>query len=147
MKLTVHHEPIGQPRPRARVLPGPKPIATMYDDKKHPVTGFKQAIRDAAQAAGIVCSEKPISLSFTAIFPRPQSLVWKTKPMPRRLHTSKPDFDNVLKAILDALNGIAWKDDAQVCGMFQSRKWIADGSEQPHVVIEWYEEDPDGIPF
>ena len=147
MKLTILHEPIGQPRPRARVLPGPKPIATMYDDKKHPVTGFKAAIRAAAEAAGIAPSEKPISLSICAVFPRPQSLVWKKKPMPRRLHTAKPDIDNVLKAVLDALNGIAWKDDAQVCGMFQSRKWIAAGGEEPHVVIEWYEEADDGLPF
>lgn len=28
--------------------------------------------------------------------------------------TKKPDADNIEKAILDAINGIAWKDDAQV---------------------------------
>lgn len=26
----------------------------------------------------------------------------------------KPDADNIAKAILDALNGVAWRDDAQV---------------------------------
>ena len=26
----------------------------------------------------------------------------------------KPDADNILKAVCDALNGFAWKDDAQV---------------------------------
>lgn len=29
-------------------------------------------------------------------------------------HTTKPDADNCLKAICDALNGIIWKDDALV---------------------------------
>lgn len=28
--------------------------------------------------------------------------------------TKKPDVDNILKSVLDALNGVAWKDDAQV---------------------------------
>ncbi len=33
-----------------------------------------------------------------------------------REHPSgRPDIDNYLKAILDALNGIVWIDDAQVC--------------------------------
>ena len=28
--------------------------------------------------------------------------------------THKPDADNIAKSVLDALNGIAWKDDAQI---------------------------------
>ena len=28
--------------------------------------------------------------------------------------TSRPDLDNVIKAIKDALNGLVWRDDAQV---------------------------------
>ncbi|WP_215754228.1 RusA family crossover junction endodeoxyribonuclease [Acetobacter sp. P5B1] len=31
--------------------------------------------------------------------------------------TGRPDVDNVSKAFLDALNGIVWKDDAQVCDL------------------------------
>ena len=30
------------------------------------------------------------------------------------LHTSLPDVDNLAKSILDAMNGVIWKDDAQV---------------------------------
>jgi Holliday junction resolvase RusA-like endonuclease len=29
--------------------------------------------------------------------------------------TTKPDMDNVIKAIFDAINGVVWKDDVQVC--------------------------------
>ena len=29
-------------------------------------------------------------------------------------HTKKPDIDNCVKSIKDALNGIAWRDDSQV---------------------------------
>jgi Holliday junction resolvase RusA-like endonuclease len=41
--------------------------------------------------------------------------------MPRLPHTSKPDRDNLDKAVMDALKGIAWIDD---------------GDEQPHVLLE-----------
>nr|DAH87168.1 MAG TPA: Endodeoxyribonuclease RusA [Caudoviricetes sp.] len=37
----------------------------------------------------------------------------------------KPDVDNILKAVLDALNGVAYKDDKQVievtCGKWYSQ--------------------------
>ena len=33
----------------------------------------------------------------------------------RILPARKPDVDNIEKAVLDALNGIAYKDDARVC--------------------------------
>lgn len=33
----------------------------------------------------------------------------------------KPDIDNVIKGILDALNGVAWEDDCQVRGVMAFR--------------------------
>lgn len=35
--------------------------------------------------------------------------------------THKPDIDNVAKVVLDALNGIAWEDDAQVVSLTVSK--------------------------
>ena len=31
------------------------------------------------------------------------------------LPTKKPDIDNIMKIVLDALNGVAYYDDSQVC--------------------------------
>lgn len=36
---------------------------------------------------------------------------------------SAPDVDNVSKLALDALNGILWRDDAQVCDLHVSRRY------------------------
>ena len=33
----------------------------------------------------------------------------------KMLPTKKPDIDNIIKVVLDALNGIAYHDDSQVC--------------------------------
>ncbi len=49
-------------------------------------------------------------------------------------HTGRPDRDNLDKAVLDAMKGLIFRDDAQVCaGTIE--KWIAAGDEQPHVTI------------
>lgn len=37
--------------------------------------------------------------------------------------TGKPDLDNVAKLIADALNGIVWKDDAQLCSLTIARRY------------------------
>ena len=47
----------------------------------------------------------------------------------------KPDLDNVAKIILDALNGIAWKDDTQVVGLRVNRMWATEISERVMVYI------------
>jgi Holliday junction resolvase RusA-like endonuclease len=40
-------------------------------------------------------------------------------------HTKKCDADNLAKSILDALNGIAYYDDSQVCELLV-RKYYSD---------------------
>jgi Holliday junction resolvase RusA-like endonuclease len=107
----------------------------MYEDKKHPVAAFKATVRYAFQQEYTGAPlQGPLDCSITFVLPRPQSMVWKTRDMPRARHAKKPDRDNLDKAVMDALKGIAWIDDAQVCdGRIQ--KWIAAGDEQPHAVI------------
>ena len=39
--------------------------------------------------------------------------------------TKKPDVDNVVKAIFDALNGIVWGDDVQVVWLAASKRYDA----------------------
>ncbi|MDD6796479.1 MAG: RusA family crossover junction endodeoxyribonuclease, partial [Clostridiaceae bacterium] len=38
----------------------------------------------------------------------------------------KPDIDNCIKVILDALNGIAYEDDKQVVQVIAVKKWTED---------------------
>jgi Holliday junction resolvase RusA-like endonuclease len=61
--------------------------------------------------------EGPIYLNITAVFPVPPSWTKRRKSevaSGAAWHTSKPDGDNIAKAVGDALNGVAWKDDSQV---------------------------------
>lgn len=47
--------------------------------------------------------------------------------------TSKPDVDNVLKAILDACNGIVWVDDKQVIDVIIHKRYALSGSAKVQV--------------
>ncbi|MCP4569473.1 MAG: RusA family crossover junction endodeoxyribonuclease [FCB group bacterium] len=38
----------------------------------------------------------------------------KLKPSAPEYHIIRPDIDNLLKFVCDALNGVAWKDDSQI---------------------------------
>jgi Holliday junction resolvase RusA-like endonuclease len=49
-----------------------------------------------------------------------------------RRPTGKPDGDNILKAVADGLNGVAWHDDAQVVHWTMSKRY---GSIDELVVI------------
>lgn len=46
--------------------------------------------------------------------------------------SGKPDIDNVVKAVLDALNGAAYSDDSNVVGIFAEKYY----SENPRIVVK-----------
>ena len=83
----------------------------------------------------------PVCMDILFVFPRPKSRIWKKKPMPREPHISRPDRTNLIKAVEDALNGVAWRDDSQVFSG-NARKHIAAGDEQPGIHIVITELDP-----
>lgn len=66
----------------------------------------------------------PVRLEVVCTFAVPPS--WSKKKAAEHMHRphlSKPDLDNIGKHILDALNRIAWVDDAQVCELSLRKSW------------------------
>jgi len=66
----------------------------------------------------------PVSVTIRATFEPPKS--WskrKTAEHINRPHCQRPDIDNCAKAVLDALNRIAWADDGQVAEVTVSKVW------------------------
>ena len=61
--------------------------------------------------------EGPIELEVFIDYARPKTVkkgYW---------HTGRGDIDNIVKAISDALNGVAWKDDRQVAVLHGYKTW------------------------
>ena len=51
-------------------------------------------------------------------------------------HTQRPDADNCLKLLTDAMNGIVFKDDSQIVKATASKFWAIDG--EPMVSVRVY---------
>ena len=122
--------PVAQPRHRARVLKG-KPC--LYLPASAKVHGFKRGILKAFGENPKL--DGPVRVSIIAMFPRPKSMVRKRTKMPSYLHVAKPDGDNIAKAVLDALNGVAWSDDSQV-SYLRIRKVVCGGGELPCCYVQ-----------
>lgn len=115
MRLWIPIEPMGAPRPRVTRF-------GTYNDPKY--TSYKYAIALVAKSKKLTLSTSPICLKIDFFFTVPKSWTKKKKEA-AKWHTSKPDLDNLEKGVKDALNGIVYKDDSQVC-LLQSRKQYAE---------------------
>lgn len=115
MKLFIPMRP--KPAPRHRMGNG-----RAYNKKEY--TEYKQAIAYRYKAANGKIHHGPVFMQIEFFFKYQKS--WsKKKKEAAKWHTSKPDVDNLVKAIKDALNGIAYRDDSQVC-QIHARKQYAD---------------------
>ena len=112
ISFVVDGEPVAQPRQRFSVFGG-KPVA--YKDSKHKVHPYRQAIALMAKAAGAKPHTDSVVLDVVAVFQRPKSHWTKSGLKPTAPARPKgKDWDNIGKAVSDALNGIAYVDDDQV---------------------------------
>lgn len=138
LSFTVPVVPVSQPRPRAVNNRGHAKV--IQASSKHKIHGFKADVRQAMeeelerrQIRGLAF-RGGVHVKTVFCFPRASKRVWKTKPMPPELHLKKPDIDNLLKSILDAMSGRVFRDDTHVCASDQL-KYIGAGVDRPHVYV------------
>jgi Holliday junction resolvase RusA-like endonuclease len=129
--------PMAQPRAKARAFATGKlntqgkeiHIAQVYNPKGG-ITQWKYEIKECFKKSGIPYYDGPIGVEIIFYFPRPAAYSRETDFIQRKgafppgclPMTKRPDRDNLDKAVLDSLKGIAWKDDNQVfCG--PPEKW------------------------
>ena len=107
--FTILGDPRPQGRPRFTRIGG---FVKAYDPKKS--RDYKQtlAAQLAAQSPEFIEQGKAVSIYVEFIFARPKSL-------PKRVEdrVKKPDLDNLIKALKDAMTGIVWHDDAQIVSL------------------------------
>ncbi len=127
MKLVIPGEPVAKARPRFNTKTG-----VAYTPKK--TKSFETLVKEIAYEHFDAPLEGPIRVDIVFCFQRPKSKMWKKKPMPREWKATRPDWDNLGKAVCDALNGIAYRDDGQLVDV-RIRKYICSGDEKPHTEI------------
>lgn len=112
-------------------------IVVMQDnkDKQKP---WASMISYCAQEAGCQLSPSAIRIRLQFVMPRPKSHygtgknATALKKFVPSYHTSKPDLDKLIRCVKDALTGVAWKDDSQVCEVVANKKY----GETPGVNVE-----------
>lgn len=95
---------------------------------------YQNTIRWLAKAAHMQPITGPVSVVIEAHYRIPDSATKKRKAAMlagEEYPTKKPDVDNVVKNFLDALNQVAWTDDAQVVSLSVSKVW----SDNPRVEV------------
>ena len=99
-------------------------LSALAPDDRHLIAG-------GARIEIIYCLPRPKALS------RPKHAAAE--------HTKKPDLDKLTRAVLDALTGIAWSDDAQVCELVAYKRYAplgrpahVDIAVGPAALDEWH---------
>jgi len=138
--VRIPGEPVAQGRPRAFYRPGLG--VRVYDPAKSrnwKATAQQHMaealVRDRlASLTHPFIPEAAVELHVLAVFTCPRSHWRKRDPLPRRPKVSKPDAENVAKAVQDAASGVLFTDDAQVYRL-TVEKFVGAQGESPYVEV------------
>lgn len=137
MTASLRFEILGEPIPQARARF--TRAGRMYTPAK--TRKWKEHVsRTAIAAAAEAGIEQPLTgpLRLTVSFSLPIPRSWPKKVrnkalLNQLLPASKPDVDNLAKAVMDAINDctnaegwpLIWKDDCQVCSLIAAKRYGA----------------------
>lgn len=115
--------PVGKGRPRISTRGG---VIRSFTPSK--TVAFESRVAFAAEKAmaGLDLIAGPVSMTLNVALPIAQS--WSLKKKKSALSgdlkpCSRPDLDNVAKAISDACNGIVYRDDAQIAVLKATKEY------------------------
>lgn len=125
VRFIVPGKPQGKGRPRAARRGS---FVTMYTDKKTVSYESTVALFAGQAMAGRPLVDGPVAVDMYIVLPIPPSWSKKKQALAvsgRLLPTVKPDADNVVKAVFDAINTVVWRDDTQVVDLNVRRRYGA----------------------
>jgi len=142
VRFTIPGIPVGKARPRVTRA------GHAYTPNKTRLWESQVAVFAAPHFSAPLTG--PIVFGVVCVFPRTkaQAHILKGTDWPkygdrRMWKSTRPDLDNCVKAVADALDGIAWKDDGQIVRMSATKfaaRMIRDSAgswreESPHVEV------------
>ena len=102
-----------------------------YDPKNSREYKDNVAAQIVAQKPKLIERDKGIKVKLFFYLPRPKGHYNAKGDIRSRYehikHTSKPDLDNLIKAIKDSLKGIVWHDDSQVTELEAIKRYSQQG--------------------
>lgn len=131
VQVIAYCDPIPKGRPRFSIYRG---HVHTYTPKK--TADYERLIADAYKEQAQYKFERDqalnVKISFGMPIPKSTTRTIRAQMIDGLMkHTKKPDVDNLIKSVLDALNGIAWEDDAQIVKVSATKEY----SIEPYVCI------------
>jgi len=131
---TIHLTLLGEPVAKARARQGMSRKGRHYTYTPDPTAHAENAWRDLFHTNGSKPFPPKTPLAVTVVFhlPRPKSLPKKvTRPV------SRPDFDNLVKLVTDALQGFAYDNDSRIVDSYISKRFaLYPDQPRTEIVIE-----------
>ncbi|MDY6396084.1 MAG: RusA family crossover junction endodeoxyribonuclease [Bacteroidales bacterium] len=134
--MELHYTVVGIPKPQARpkvfhrTLKSGKPFVSTYSPK---TDWFHLVYTESLKQKEMLKNRLVGALELNIIFcmPIPKSIS-KKKRLDLHYVTKKPDLDNLVKAVMDAINNVGlWEDDSQIARIYASKIY----SEEPRCMI------------
>lgn len=141
LEFIVYAVPVAQPRQRHRIIQAKgKLFTTNYTPAKDPVNSFKFIVKETSRQAlaGAPPYSGPLGMDLDIFLPRPKRLDTKNAPPGPQWHYGKKDVDNLFKSVADALMGVAYNDDGQICHA-TIKKYYHERSGRPRVSVRIWE--------
>ena len=144
--ITLPGAPRGKGRHRSRIITprGRKPFVSQYPDPE--TAAYEADLAAVARQAmiGLPTLDEALSLTVEAFVPVPASWSYRKANdalAGRIVPTGKPDADNYYK-VVDALNGIVWRDDSLVVSGQVEKSYSATPCLRVSV-WRWFEPEPE----
>jgi len=140
LHFTIPGDARGKGRPRMTTKGG---FARSYTDAK--TASYEGMIALAAHTAlnGAEALDGPLCVSVMVRMSPPASASKRARAamLAGQIHpTKKPDLDNIIKAVLDGCNGVAFRDDALVCWINAGKRYAetagVDVTIEPDAVVQ-----------
>lgn len=121
MKIIINKEPIACPRPRVSKF-------GVYYPKKY--QDYKDYLKYYLTSLNLnKFEDKSLFLNIVFNIQIPNSFSKKKKLELNGTYViKKPDIDNYLKSVMDAMNSIVYKDDSQIASISIIKKYVIDNA-------------------
>ena len=137
LEFTIPGEPQG--KGRARVVQRGDFTHSYTPEKTANYENFIKLLAiDAMKEQGVEKMTGPVDVTIFPYFKIPKSASKKKRQLMETgeiLPCKKPDVSNIAKAVEDALNGLVYEDDAQICSLVVSKYYTSPGQE-PCVTVQ-----------
>lgn len=136
IKFFVPGQPVGKGRPRFRRIGKGVQSYTPEKTKKYEADVSAAAWKTMYENGRLAPTDKPCAVFVDAAYKVGTSFTKKRKAMcyAQKERPGKPDIDNVVKLIMDAMNNVVYKDDTQAVVTASLKRYAVEG-EEPGVTV------------